>query len=211
MGLAHAFAALVLCVIFSGGLYLLKRPASDASDRIVGAVAVLLSVGGMLVVGGAAALAADPASAATPPPWSPSPWSDVAGTAIAGAASVASAVIVALFELFRRQLKARLGVELNDQARAYVQDAADRFAGFAAARLSAMALGSAPPPTAATLMMVPRPAPVPAYDAVLDEMVDAMVEQVPDGLSRLGVDAAGVRRMLAVRLAASGILPPQAG
>lgn len=206
MGLAHAFAALVLCVIFSGGLYLLKRPASDASDRIVGLVAVLLSVGGMMVVGGAAALAADPATAATP-----SLWSDVAGTAIAGVASVASAVIVALFELFRRQLKARLGVELNDQARAYVQDAADRFAGFAAARLSAMALGSAPPPTAATLMMVPRPAPVPAYDAVLDEMVDAMVEQVPDGLSRLGVDAAGVRRMLAVRLAASGILPPQAG
>ncbi|NYZ17050.1 hypothetical protein HL658_31290 [Azospirillum sp. RWY-5-1] len=202
MGFAHAFAALLLCVIFSGGLYLLKRPSSDLSDRIVGLVAVLLSVAGMLAVGGAAALAADLSVAP------PSPWSGVLETAVGSLAAIASATILAVFELARRQLKARLGVALDDQAREYVQDAADRFAAFAHARLSALAGLPAPSPVGLPPGTAPGASAAPAlYDSVVDEMVDAMVEQVPDGLSRLGVDAAGVRRMLMVRLAARGILP----
>lgn len=203
MGLAHAFGALVLCIAFVSGVYLLKRPSSDAGDRAIGLVAVLMSATGLLLLA-PSALAAEAAVPA-------SPWSGVVETAIAGFVATLSAVILAVFELLRRQLKARLGVELDDQARAYVQDAADRFADLVRARLGSR-LHPAGSVSALEAAVREPTAPVTAtvYDAMLDDAVDAMIEQVPDGLSRLGVDANGVRRMLQVRLAARGVIPAAA-
>lgn len=127
------------------------------------------------------------------------PLSDVL---IGAAASLLSGIVTIAALWVRHYLKARLGIELDASTREYVQDAADRAADLVQAKMKALLNGPIGAKSALT---------VDVHHALLADAVDMLVEQVPDGLTRLGLGTDNVRHMLMTRLAARGYLPPEDG
>ena len=113
---------------------------------------------------------------------------------IGGAATILSGIITIGALWLRHYLKVRLGIELDASTRDYVRDAADRAVDLLKARLERHAGKSS--------------LTVDVHNALVADAVDMLAEQVPDGLTRLGLTSDNIRQMLLTRLAARGFLPP---
>lgn len=179
-GIATAFFVFLLLTAL---LVLVTRGATR--QQRIGLYAFVLS----LLSG--TALAADGAAGSTSVDFAP-----LVQILVGTAATVLSGVVTIGALWVRHYLKARFGIELDAQARSYVQDAADRAAGLVKAQLERHVAGGG--------------LTVDVHNAALAGAVDLLVEQVPDGLTRLGLTSTNVRQMLLTRLAAHGILPPDA-
>lgn len=185
LAIASAFVAVLALALLVGGVILLLRPGSVIRTGVglagvtVGAVILLFAGAGVVWAGDAV------------PPASTSidltPLVQVLTAAAAGAVPV-------LVALVRVYLKQRLGLELDAQTRGYVQDAAERCADLVAATLKRHA-------EANRLSLD-------IHNVTVAAAANTLFQQVPDGIARLGIDRSGVERMLTVRLAARGILPP---
>ncbi|NYZ12873.1 hypothetical protein HL658_09940 [Azospirillum sp. RWY-5-1] len=186
MGVAAAVSLVFLCAIFTGAVYLMRRPSSDLGDRVLGLVAALMSFTGILVL----SLAARAAEAAPAPPL-PS-LSELAGLALAGVLGLLGLLVRGLVKVAVRHLETRTGLMVDAATRDYLDAALDRAVDLGLAK-AAEALGVAAP--AAELRA-----------HALHVAAGYAQERVPDALARFGIGTPALADMLAARLATAPAL-----
>ena len=179
-------AYLVPAIMILAGAFIV-RSGDTGRAQAFGLFVVCLGGIGILAVRATAALAAETAASAGPA----IDWTPLIGAVITAAIGAIPVIGALLLQIVRGYLRTRLGIELDAEARSYVQDAAERVADHVAAQASA--------PT--------KEGPAPVAAGIVAGGVDMLLAQVPDGLARLGVDRAGVGRMLLTRLTARGVAP----
>lgn len=201
MGVAAAVSLVFLCAIFTGAVYLLKRPSSDAADRILGLVAALMSATGIIVLAlsalaslAVAAEAAGAAGAAGATPVAPGlpSLSEIAALALSGALGLLALLVRTLVKAAVAHLETRTGLALDAHTRDYLDQALDRAVDFGLAR-AADTLGVAAP--AAELRA-----------HALHLAAGYAQERVPDALARFHVGAGALADMLEARLATAPAL-----